>query len=393
MKKAIICFLVAAMIMSFGITANAAEVSQPAKTAVLETYQASSNYALYIEDDTLEFFQNDEVVSSEDLADMNVTLTRSADDGIAIQFNDANGELRKITLGSQTSVAIGGNITSLTLSSSLQSNTKVTIASDGYVKKMTVNSPNKVTVNGTVNNMSITNSKARVTASEEDSIAKVTTVSRAAVDGVPSKKVSVKSTVTNTGSSVNSNGSYYYNGRYYDTYADWYDAKYGRYYDGSRYYYNGKYYNNYDDYYYARFGGYYTSADDYYKDGKYYFDGRTYDNFEDYYYAKYGVAYDGSNDNYYYTNGRARRYYADGSYADRYYYGTDFFVSVVKVSDDNTTITFKCDLSGADVYWNDEYIGRTNNGNNEFTVDVKSTNHLVIEKEGRGGKAVTVYGN
>lgn len=406
MKKAIICFLVAAMLMmNLAMVTSAAEPNtNQSQTIQLQTYEATSaTYSLNIEDGVLEFIQNKKVVSSESMDNTDVTLTTSSDKGIAIQFTGDDG-LRKITLGSQTSLTLNGDINLLTLSSSLPSSSKITIGSNCYVKKMDVNSSGKITVNGSVNNMSITNSKARVTASADDSIERVTTVSRNTVDGLSSKRVSLKNS-SSTSLNTNSNGStydngYYYNGRYYSNYDDYYYAKNGNYYydpgytynDG--YYYNNNHYSNYDDYYYARFGKDYNTSSDYYKDGQYYFDGSAYSTYNDYFYAKYGITYDESRSPEYYGDGIYRKFYADKSYSESYYgNGRDIFVSVVKLNSDNDTITFRCDVSGADIYWNDEFIGTTNNGNNEFDVDVNSTNKMVVQKNGYRGRTVTVRAN
>lgn len=232
MKKVLAWSLTASMLLSMGVLSSAAEPStfaQDSYTALTDHYSAN-DYSVRVKDGVMAILQGGEVISSYDMDSSKITLVNSDDDGVAIQFKDDSGSIRKITLGSQTEVSISGKLDTLSLYSKLDKNIYVEIDSKTTIRTMKVASPSKVTIYGEVSTLEISNGKARVTVDDSGSVATVNTTNKNAIDGVPSSKVKVKQYLDEYASS--SSGSSYNDEWYYDSYrGQWYNRYDGRWYD------------------------------------------------------------------------------------------------------------------------------------------------------------------
>lgn len=198
MKKTLACVLASMMILSVGMTANAATIKKSSSTTSSQQAKDSS-YELIANNKEITIINGRKTIGSYTLKSSRITLAPSTDKGIALQFTDEDSKAKTISLGSATELTVTGKLTNLLLKDTLPSDTKITLDSAAKITSLKVSSASTVTINGTVDAIDITEATAKVTASQNAIVNKVTTVSSKAISGVSSDLVRLTEKETTTG--------------------------------------------------------------------------------------------------------------------------------------------------------------------------------------------------
>lgn len=204
MKKSLTLVIVAALILSMSsISAIAADTAKT--TAPTTTSQKTQDYSIKVVGKSLQIIRGGKVVRTISLNNSKITLLKSKDGGIAVQYTGTDGKLGRLTLGTQKEVSVRGKMDSLTLSKDLPTTVSVDLAKDAQVKTVIVNSKVDVTVSSgaKVTDLKVTVSGADVTAEKGSTITRVEAKSKGDISGVSSDKITSGGSNTNTGSNTN----------------------------------------------------------------------------------------------------------------------------------------------------------------------------------------------
>ncbi len=172
MKKATTMLLTAAMILSMGMTAGATE----------------AKYSIYVGDEELQLRQADKVVTYQ-LEDSRITLSKNKDDGIAVSFVEEDEGARKISLGTQKSVTVSGELDSLNISKTLDKEYSVKISKKAEIDQLFSSGNAKISVDGDIDEVYLVSTGAKLTANSGSGVELVYAKNKNSVKGILNHKV------------------------------------------------------------------------------------------------------------------------------------------------------------------------------------------------------------
>lgn len=172
MKKTMTMMLTAAMILSMGLTVGA----------------ASPKYSIHVDDDELKMKQDNKVVTYQ-LEDSRITLSKNKEDGITVSFVEEDEGVRKISLGTQKTVTVYGELDELSISKTLDKDYTVTIDEKANVDQIFSGGNAKISVDGEVDDVYLVSAGARLVENSTGEIDTVYAKNENSVKGVLSHRV------------------------------------------------------------------------------------------------------------------------------------------------------------------------------------------------------------
>lgn len=146
MKQLLATALCAAMLLGIGIGVSAAEP-----------------FSVQVSGTKITLTQGGNTAATYSIKSSDISITTNKDKKMVLSFKDSASKTRNIALGTQTTLTIGGSITSLTLDKSLSSSSKITIAPGAKVSKLTVHAGCTVIVSSDATVSKLTSSNKNAT--------------------------------------------------------------------------------------------------------------------------------------------------------------------------------------------------------------------------------------
>lgn len=168
MKKVMAIAIAAAVVLSTAaVSAIAVDTTKQMSRAARiseNKIEISEGVSIRVIGNTIQFIKDGEVIRTETMKTKEITLTRSENGGITIQFKNIEGKMVRVSLGAQKAVSIDGKLNKLTLGKNMPSSAYVEIATGSTIKTLVVSSDADVSIeNGTkIENMKVTTSSARI---------------------------------------------------------------------------------------------------------------------------------------------------------------------------------------------------------------------------------------
>lgn len=172
MKKTMTMLLTAAMILSMGVAANAAE----------------AKYRITVDDDVL-VLDNGETRAEYQLEEPRVFLSKNSKDGIAISFREEEEGSRKIALGTQKDVTISGELDYLSIGKTLGKEYRINLDEDADVRDLFSGGDARIEVDGELTRAYLNSSTAKLTANKGSEVDLVYARNQSSVKGLLSHHV------------------------------------------------------------------------------------------------------------------------------------------------------------------------------------------------------------